>query len=308
MPKILYRVKRFREATLQMIREANRIIEEYIADGYTLTVRQLHYQFVSRDLYANTQKNYDRLGGVISDARLAGLVDWNAIEDRTRAVATRPHWSDPGDIVKACASQFAIDKWKRQTHYVEVWVEKEALAGVFERVCRRNDVSWLACRGYISQSEMWRAAGRFRDAASKECLILHFGDHDPSGLDMTRDIRDRLNLFRAGHVEVRRVALNFDQVQQYNPPPNFAKTTDSRFANYQQVYGDESWELDALEPKVLVQLVDDALSAVRDGDTWLEDAEEEQLHRRDLRQVADYWQEAVDYVEVGLGNRYDVKD
>jgi hypothetical protein len=275
-----------------VIDQANEIIREYAAAGYDLTLRQLYYQFVSRDLLPNTQQSYKNLGSVVNDARLAGLIDWESITDRTRGVEALATWDGPENIVRACASQFRADRWETQPYFPEVWIEKEALAGVFERVCNELRVPYLSCRGYTSQSEMWRAGRRLGQATKrgKTPIVFHFGDHDPSGIDMSRDTVDRLEMFSGG-VEFKRLALNMDQVQQYEPPPNPAKTTDARFAGYVAQYGDESWELDALEPDVLANLVRDAVSGIIDQEAWDESEQEEEEHRRLLGEVAERWAE-----------------
>ena len=227
--KIQYEEKLLRPATLAVVEQANEIIDEYLKQGFRLTLRQLYYQFVARDLIANKLTEYKRLGSIVSDGRRCGLMDWSAIEDRTRNLLELPHWMSPEDIVGACARQFSVDKWSDQDYRVEVWVEKEALAGVFQHVCNEHDIALFPCRGYPSDSEVWAAAQRFQSYESdginsldQKVCILHFGDHDPSGIDMTRDIRDRLELFGAT-VLVQRCALNADQVEQYGPPPNPAK-------------------------------------------------------------------------------------
>lgn len=191
MPLICYHDKKFKEEHLRVIDTANTIIEEYAEQGYELTVRQLYYQFVSRDLISNNQREYKNLGSIINDARLAGLVDWNAIVDRTRNVKMNQHWSSPAEILQAAANTYAIDKWEGQPLRFEVWIEKDALVGVIESTCRKLDVPFFSCRGYTSQSEMWAAAMRYRKSLQKKqgTIILHLGDHDPSGIDMTRDIQ-----------------------------------------------------------------------------------------------------------------------
>jgi hypothetical protein len=309
-----------------VIGEANAIIAEYAAQGYDLTLRQLYYQFVSRDLIPNRQSEYKRLGDIINDARLAGLVDWEAIVDRTRNIRALPHWSDPAAIVKAAANSFAVDKWADQPRRVEVWIEKDALVGVFEPVCQELDIPLFSCRGYTSQSEVWGAAQRLEAylAAGQEVVILHFGDHDPSGLDMTRDIRERLRLFLLGdwirhederrtftsneerrdwlisehgirgwdtRLDVRRLALTWDEVQQYSPPPNPAKSTDARYRKYRAEFGDQSWELDALEPTVLGQLVRDEVDAILDHDRWGAAVKREEAGAARLQAVSARWAE-----------------
>jgi hypothetical protein len=261
--------KTFRGDTLAVIEQANEIIRDYEAQGYKLTLRQLYYQFVSRDYIPNTHKSYKRLGSIINDARLAGMVDWSAIEDRTRNVKSMLHLDDPADAVQTIRDQYGIDMWSNQDYRVEVWIEKEALTGVIARTCGDLDVPYFACKGYVSQSEQWRAGRRFRGV---DTIILHLGDHDPSGIDMTRDNSDRLTMFArdVDNPEVRRIALNMDQVDQYDPPPNFAKMTDSRFSEYSRNYGNESWELDALEPSVLNTLIFNEVDKIRDMDLWQE--------------------------------------
>lgn len=290
MPCICYTERKFAAETQSVIARANTIIEEYAAQGYDLTLRQLYYQFVSRDLLPNNPQSYKRLGSVINDARLAGLIDWDRITDRTRNLQSNPHWSSPADIMRAAANSFALDKWSDQPFRPEVWIEKEALAGVFQRVCKNLDVPYFSCRGYTSQSEMWAAGqrlARYKKRKQKP-IIFHFGDHDPSGIDMTRDIIDRLEIFTGG-IKLERLALNMDQVEEYNPPPNPAKTTDARAEGYIARFGEESWELDALDPNTLSGLVETAIENIRDASKWDAMVEQEEENRRLLVAAADQW-------------------
>ena len=288
MPKIKYKDHRFSIASQTMISQANTIIDEYTASGFSLTLRQLYYQFVSRDLIENTPQAYKRLGSVIVDARLAGLIDWYAIEDRTRSLRGNSHWKDPGEIIFSCYHSFKMDKWKGQDFKVEVWIEKEALIGVISNICRKLDVNFFACKGYVSLSEMWSAANRLRDP-NQTPIIVHLGDHDPSGIDMTRDINDRCDLFDGG-VTIERIALNMDQIEEYSPPPNFAKVSDARFQDYQKKYGTSSWELDALEPKVLEQLIEEKVLWYRDKDIYYSILEKENEYKAILKKVSENWE------------------
>ncbi len=287
MSKIEYQTHTFRKKALSTIEQANSIITEYQDQGYTLTLRQLYYQFVARGFIANTQTEYKSLGVVINNARLAGLIDWESIIDRTRTVEKNSHFDDPGDILAACAAQFKLDTRSDQKHYIEVWIEKEALIGVIEPVCGRLDVTYLACRGYYSQSAMYQAGKRIMRA--EHPVVLHFGDHDPSGVNMTKDIESRLNMF-AGRVLVKRIALNMDQVEQYNPPPDFAKMSDTRAADYIAAFGDKSWELDALEPAVIVRLIEDEVSKYTDEDKRQARLDEQAEHRNRLDYIAEHWE------------------
>lgn len=290
MPKIRYEAKTFRGSSLRLIEVANGIIDEYAARGFSLTLRQLYYQMVARGVLPNRDKQYKRLGSIINGARLAGLVDWDAIVDRTRNIRHNTHWDSPKSIVDAAIRGYQIDKWENQSHRIEVWVEKDALIGVVESACRPLDVAFFSCRGYTSASEMWAAGQRFADHAyfdRQTPVVIHLGDHDPSGIDMTRDIRERLALFSGVDVEVRRIALNMEQVEQYGPPPNPTKLTDSRAQGYIYEFGDDSWELDALEPAVLVELITEAVLSFRDEDAWDEEQEIERGHIAALQKAAD---------------------
>jgi len=372
MPKIIYEPKKFSTEKLNVIRTANRIIADYQQQGFRLTVRQLYYRFVAGDLFPpswkyssvggkwvrdaengtnNAQPNYNNLGVILGDARMAGLVDWDAIEDRTREITTVPHWENPASIIEACERSFRLDKWNDQQFRVECWVEKDALEGIVSQAANAEDVAAFSCRGYSSLSSLWEASqrlGKYVNAGQRP-IILHLGDHDPSGIDMTRDISERLNTFverdwynkngkelgnqttigkiwesleihfreRHGEVDddlipgvqvgsisgyvrkpvtVIRIALNMNQIEEYNPPPNPAKATDSRYQKYKDLHGDESWELDALEPAVLTQLVVDNINKFRNTEKYSARQAEETEHRADLNKAARAWPRIADFL------------
>lgn len=297
MPRIAYIDKTFTDAHLAVIETAEEICQDYAAQGFDLTLRQLYYQFVARGHIANKQTEYKRLGSIVNDARLAGLLDWDYIVDRTRNLRDLAHWDSPESIVDAVASQYRTERWQHQTHRVEVWIEKDALVGVIEGACNRNDVAYFSCRGYTSQSEIWGAAQRlirYQDAGQSP-VIIHLGDHDPSGIDMTRDITDRLELFGA-RTKVQRIALNMDQVRQYDPPPNPAKLTDSRAMEYISRYGGSSWELDALDPATLAHLIEDEIGDWRDDDQWSHDTAAMERERELLSAVSRRWEAVAEFV------------
>ncbi len=294
MAKIQYEAKRFNLKTNETIQQAQSIIAEYQAQGFSLTLRQLYYQFVARALIPNTERDYKRIGNIVSDARRAGLIDWNAIEDRTRFIRKLPNWDKPQDILDSAKDSYHRDLWATQDTRLEVWIEKDALVGVIESICQENDVSFFSCRGYVSDSAIWRAAMRMSRYSRREqnILVLHLGDHDPSGIDMTRDITKRLELFSGGaDIEVRRIALTMEQVEEKSPPPNPAKITDSRYEGYASEYGDESWELDALEPQYLVDLIGDEIIKERDEEKWEAAVAEQEEERNQIADVIERWNE-----------------
>ena len=277
--------------TMNIIDQANEIIAEYQGQGFDLTLRQLYYQFVSRGFIANRQAEYNKLGTAINTGRMVGLIDWETIVDRTRYIRQLNTYETPAEIIRNCVNWYRQDLWRNQRTQIEVWIEKDALIGVIEKVCNKWRVPYFSCRGYVSQSEMWSAAQRIRDTGCEKLLLLHLGDHDPSGIDMTRDITDRISNFleidgSGTFLEVKRIALNMSQVDEFSPPPNPAKSTDSRFAAYIEQHGESSWELDALEPAYLAELIEDNIRAEIDFDQWNKDKDEEKDGRSKIAKTA----------------------
>ena len=272
--------------TMKVVDLANQIIAEYQGQGITLTLRALYYRFVSRfplvldpsGEHPNTVQNYKRLGDILNKGRLGGFVSWKALEDRTRNLEERSHWSSPAAVLEAARSSYFIDMWANQEIRPEVWIEKDAGVGTIERVCEENDVAYFSCRGNCSQSEMWEAGMRLRRYLKngQTPMIFYLGDHDPNGVDMTRDVRERLTMFCGRRIIVERLLLNLDQIEQFNPPPNPVKNTDSRANGYRAMIADHNeengtdwdpdtcWEMDALDPSEVVRIVQEAIDNIRD--------------------------------------------
>jgi len=270
---------RFHKKSLELIDKCDGIVNEYIAQGFRLTIRQLYYQLVARGFVENTVRSYENVQSLMTNARLAGLIDWDAIEDRTRAFIERSHWTSGRQILYGAARGYHEDLWLGQESRVFVVVEKEALAGVLERVCHEYDMPLLPARGYPSASTLREFAKERIIGATRQIVVLHLGDHDPSGIDMTRDLIDRLNTFTRDSVdiELKRIALTMEQVEEVNPPANPAKQTDARFESYRAQFGDESWELDALSPTYLHSLVEDNVLPYIDIEQW--EAAKERIER-----------------------------
>lgn len=275
----MYKQIRMHESTMDLIDRLNRVICEFSEQGFTLTVRQVYYQGIAQDLFPESWRNaqgtknnmhsYKKLVDVCSKARMCGMMDWDAIEDRTRFLRGNSHWESPAEIVRSCADQFRIDLRIDQPEYIEVWIEKDALVGVLEDVCSREDVPYYACRGYSSLVMLKRAAERIECEMSlkgrKSARIIYLGDHDPSGLDMDRDIFNRVSCFRGGaFTTVERIALTMDQIEEQGPPPSPAKVGDSRANEYVQQYGHDTWELDALKPQYIEELVKKTIDSYTD--------------------------------------------
>lgn len=300
MSKRKYKDIRFHSKSLETIERVNAIVAEYDTQGYELTLRQVYYQLVARGYIPNNERSYKNLGSLINDGRLAGLIDWYAIVDRTRNLRGNSHWDSPEKVIEAARYSYMLDHWKNQPNYVEVWVEKDALIGIVSQICEKLDVPHFSCRGYTSQSEMWSAAQRFIGQNRKESrTIIHLGDHDPSGIDMTRDIQERMDMFGAD-VYVKRVALTMEQIDTFNPPPNPTKLSDARANGYIEEYGHECWELDALEPKVITALIRDEVTALMDTDLLYEIERKEETDKSNIAMISRDYSDVVAYLHRGL--------
>jgi hypothetical protein len=309
VPKIAYgEEKNLRAGTLAIISWADGVATDYARRGLELTVRQLYYQGVSANLFPNSERSYKNLIHAVGEGRMHGLIDWNHLTDRGRN-AHGTGWA--GHQLPTIESLFqgrenyrTHDLWEGQEFRPEVWIEKQALEQVAERGANRWRVPYIACKGYMSASEMWSASYHrltsYMDAGQVP-VIIHLGDHDPSGIDMSRDIEERLTLFADDrHLELRRIALNMDQIDAYQPPPNPAKSTDSRFAGYIREYGSSSWELDALRPEMLIDLIGTEIQSLIDFDIWNERMQEEEEAQDEMREFTDLLDGRIDEVKTYL--------
>ncbi len=314
--KIAYRAMRLSKANKVRLGEINGIIEEYREQGYVLTLRQLYYQLVSRDIIPNEQKEYKKLGKLLGEGRMSGHVDWDAIEDRLRTVEKPSSWDSPADILQTACNQYRRDNMEKQPNRIEVWVEKDALSGVLERVTRKYGIGLQVQRGYGSITALKNAYDRMKDGDGK-FFILYLGDHDPSGIDMIRDIGQRIFGFWWGdnmgadvpcpsdysvpatygkfkrQFEIIPIALTAEQIKQYDPPKNPAKLTDSRSSKYVDEHGASSYEVDALRPEVLNKILTTAIEDLMDMDLF---------HESIARQKAEKWvmKEAVSKIDFSI--------
>ena len=301
MVKIKFREIRMGKANKERLGTINGIIEEYQDEGYVLTLRQLYYQLVSRDIIPNKQAEYSKLSTLLKEGRMAGIVDWDAIEDRLRKPYKPSSFDSPQDILEACINQYELPRMEGQNIYLEVWVEKDALSGVLKRVTEKYHVPILVNRGYSSASAMYDSFMRFvRNGAYKErpVKVLYLGDYDPSGLDMIRDIRERIIEFQEGYnygtlveqmqFSVEPIALTREQIEQYNPPPNPAKVTDPRAKDFIKKHGRTSWEVDALRPEVLNALLRDAILENINESLYLDIVNREDADKEKLRSLVYY--------------------
>lgn len=297
MAQIAYEERRFAAKTRAVIEQANEIMNEY---GGGMTIRQLHYQFVARDLYDNTKQNYKRLGDILRNARMAGLVDWDHIEDRTRGLYGKTTSSGPEAAIDRARFSYFEDVWDTQEVRLEVWIEKNALTGVISPTTSVNRIDYFPTIGYPSITSLKDAADRHKriNRRDQKVVVLYLSDHDPEGFQMVEKVDEILGVLGVDNYEVRRIGLTMDQVEQYNPPPSFAKETSSRYDAYVEEQGTtEAWELDALEPAVIQGLIQDEVDRERNEDLWEDRMELEESSRDRMREISNRFDEITDYLD-----------
>lgn len=286
--KEAFRSERITPAKGVYIETVNEILEEYAAQGYKLTLRQLYYQLVARDHIPNLVQEYSKLSRILVFGRMNGLVDWDHIEDRLRK-PWLPYWvTDPADAIQDVIGNYRLNRQADQETYIELWTEKDAISNILRKLSNHYHIRLVVNRGYTSCSAMKAAFERFKYHSGNP-LILYVGDHDPSGLDMIRDINDRLDEFGLWHFHIDHVALTMAQIEEYDPPPNPAKITDPRAKWYMKEFGSESWELDALRPEVLSMIVDLAILKNVDINKFMKILKKEDRDKKGLEKIMRKW-------------------
>ena len=288
MAKEWYRDINFHAKSLRLIDWLNKVIENYQKQGFKLTLRQLYYVGVSQNVYPNSERSYKNLGDLVSDARLAGMMDWDAIEDRVRRPRVPSEFANVEQLIDTASYWYRLPRWEGQENYVELWVEKDALAGVLAPIASEFHVTMMVNRGYSSQSAMYEAGKRF----IRNCQdgryphLIYLGDMDPSGEDMVRDIADRLEMYSVAELSVTKVALTMEQVESYKPPPNPAKMSDSRAEKYVKKHGVSSWEVDALPPVALTKIIREELTTLVDKAMMDKVIAQEEIDKNAIRDMA----------------------
>jgi hypothetical protein len=313
MTRMVYEEYRPRAEALAIIAHVISILNDYGRQGLRLTLRQLYYQLVTRNLIANDDREYKRIGDIVSKGRLGGMLDWDIIEDRIRRPETPPEYDSLSELMDVALRSYRLPRLRGQNKYVELWVEKDALAGVLSPIARKYHITLMVNRGYSSTSAMREAGLRVRQACETiycdRAYVLYLGDLDPSGEDMVRDIDARLSQFlnkgnevtgfEDGQVDieennlepialqVQKIALTPEQVETYKPPPNPAKLSDSRSKEYVKRHGYSSWEVDALPPTTLRTIIETAIEGLLDMEQYEAMKQQEERDKIQLRNALD---------------------
>lgn len=300
MTFIKYQHYNLRLTSYALIDKINMIIDDFAADGFKPTLRSIYYQLVSANIIPNKEQSYDNLSVLIKKGRLMGLISWDAIEDRMRSINEWHINHSQSEALRGIEMKLAYDLWEPQGFYGEVWVEKDAQISPIAKACRDFRLPYMPCRGYMSTTEIYNSGNRFKDAddMGMRTLMIHVGDRDPSGQDMTRDNTERLALIAGYEVPVLRVALNQDQIDQYNLTPQWAKVSDKRWGAYVAEYGEYSYELDALRPKVLYDIVAEAIkNCIPDQELWDKTLAAEAVQREPLKKLHSRWDDVKAFIE-----------
>jgi len=273
----------------------NQVVDE-LREYWPLTLRQVYYRLVAANVISNTRSKYNDLSKVIKQMRLDGMLSWVAIEDRTRRITDKRGLSDESEFIEQEIDWF-LDGYNRclvqgQEKYVELWVEKDALSKIFEDVAYPYCIRAVICKGYQSVSftknYMDRAIKAMRQG--QQPVILYFGDFDPSGVQMFEATQETLeNEMGVRGVQYKRIALNFEDIERNNlpPDPEAIKETDKRYKWFVNKYGRYAFELDALHPAILKKLAVGAIEGELDMDLFHEQQEIEEMEREKIEAIKD---------------------
>lgn len=289
-------IKTWQKNQEELLDQIIEIIEKYLQQDLTLTNRQLYYQLVTKDIIPNAKEIYKRMCKFLTDARYGGYIDWEAIEDRGRIPTKHSEWDNIKSLIEDATYSYRLPRWDGQKYYIELYCEKQALENILKPIADKYHIYFGVNKGYSSASTMYDISKRIKNQINngKKTIIFYLGDHDPSGLDMIRDIHTRICEFieeDCDYFEVIPLALNMKQIKKYAPPPNAAKITDPRAKHYLTEYGNESWELDALEPKILMDITENGIKGFIDLEKynrWIKKEENEKQALKDFGDSLSY--------------------
>lgn len=264
--------------TLGLVSDIQKIIEE---TGMKMTVRQIYYQLVSRHIIQNSIQEYKNYNRILTQARKEGLINPFNLIDTSKPILIPESWNNVKEFIEDVKQAYRKRVWEEQESYVEVWLEKDALRGVFYPITKKYDVPLLIGRGYQSFTNLMLSVQRLKEHSHKNIRVLYFGDFDPTGLDIPHNIRKTLSDYGI-EFSFYRVAITEEQIAQYNIPPIPTKKSDPRSKQFVDRFGDNAVELDALNPKVLNKIVEESITYFLDKEKYSQIVEKE---KRDLSQL-----------------------
>ena len=263
-----------KESSNKLLTDIQGVIKQY--PGLKMTVRQIYYRLVAGQKLPNSMSSYNRVKRILTEARLEGQVSFDAIEDRTRAIITYAQTADTVEqytrdweyTIRKLDKLYTLPRWYGQPSRVIVLVEKQALQGLFMDVCKEKQVDLLVCRGYPSITVLYKLARQVRNTQQK-VQVLYYGDYDPSGLDIDRNVEERLRQDFGASFTFKRYAITRDQIEEYDIPPAPAKDTDSRTRGMEERLGEAMQvELDAIDPPDLQTIIRDSIDEFFDSEGY----------------------------------------
>lgn len=270
--------------SLELLEQVQKVIESY---DFSLTLRQIYYQLVAKQIIPNQQKYYEKLSRLCVIGRDEGMLPEDAFADRLRKVDKPNSWDDLVDFMGTVKQAYRKDKWINQNAYIEIWTEKDALRGVISPITYEYDVSLMVVRGQVSRTAIYKGYNRFSQKLKedKKCYLFYFGDFDPSGISIYNSFVERLKSYGEYDemIEFKRVALTPEQIEKYKLPQDPAKKSDPNYKKFVNQYGDNVVELDSLPPDALKNLIKNCIEAKVDDAILAQVQEIEELEQIQLQ-------------------------
>lgn len=275
-------IKRTRRRTAEQLAVLKAVCVALVYRLQPVTVRQMFYQLVSLGMIQKTELEYRTVARLLLQLRRGRYLDYHMIADNTRWMRKPDSYDGLEQAIEDWLQSYRLNIWREQPAYVEIWCEKDALAGVLYEVTSRWDVPLMVTRGYASESFLHESA-QYLLAQGKPAYLYYFGDYDPSGVDISRSTEERLRAFVGGALPLHfeRVAVTPQQIRAWNLPTRPTKQSDARAKRFR----DESVEVDAIPPDRLRQLVEECVLRHVDPEALRRLQAEEQLHRQTLGKI-----------------------
>jgi hypothetical protein len=247
-------IKRIR-STKAEVEDRRRELYEIVADMRPMTVRQVFYQASVRGIVEKSEGGYTKVQTDLVLMRRSGELPYDWLADNTRWQRRPRTFNNIEQALDDTARFYRKSLWNDAGCYVEIWLEKDALAGVVHPVTLKFDVPLMVARGYASLSFLHSAAEYIAEVGVPT-YIYHLGDFDPSGVNAGEKIEQTLRQLAPGaDIHFQRLGVTPDQIISWRLPTRPTKLTDTRSKGF----GDISVELDAIEPDALRDLVQTAI-------------------------------------------------
>jgi len=253
-----------------------------------VTGRGVGYKLFTAGQIASMATNeMQRVYRLLKYAREQGILPWEWIVDETREIERVPTWANPQEYAECVARSYRRDFWDQQPVRVIVVSEKGTVRGVLKPVLDAYGVGFLAVHGFSSATMAYNLA---QDDDGRDLIILYVGDFDPSGMFMSeQDLPNRFDKYDGDHIRVRRIALTQYQASDLPSFPVTDKRKDPRYRWFVENHGDQCWELDAMDPNDLREIVTEAIQEQIEPDAWERCDRINRAERESLKTIIANW-------------------